>query len=45
MSNNVEADNMPIIDITQENLAEHWSDLLESINMSSFIAIDIVTII
>ena len=33
---------LPVVDITQENCAEHWGTLLNSIRTCTFIAIDIV---
>lgn len=37
----VTCDNLPIKDITKENYAEHWQDLLSAVKTSSFIALDI----
>lgn len=37
----VNLDNLPIIDITQDNFKEQWPHLLKSIQSSTFIALDI----
>ena len=38
----VSAENLPIIDITEENCAEQWTNIQNAIRSSTFIALDIV---
>jgi len=38
---NVTSSSLPIIDISQENIAQEWNELIDNIKKCSFIALDI----
>ena len=40
----VTIDNLPITEITQDNCASEWNNLLDHIHGSSFVALDIVSL-